>query len=61
MTEAEQLTRVWRLKQMGKALAQCEDPILQRKMVDQMMLEYKPKIGQSVQDLLKSDDNAQSF
>lgn len=51
-----ELTRIWRLQQMGEALAKTSDASEQRKIVDQMQLEFKPIIDRRlfvpVQELL---------
>lgn len=47
-----ELTRIWRLQQMGEALAKTSDAAEQRKIVNQMRLEFKPTIGQPLQELL---------
>ena len=51
-----ELTRIWRLQQMGEALAKTSDASEQREIVDQMQLEFKPIIDRRlfvpVQELL---------
>lgn len=37
---------------MGYALSKTDDPKLQQDIVEQMQLEFKPAIGQSIQELL---------
>ena len=52
MASEQQISRVWRLQQMGKALSKTDDAALQRDIVEQMQLEFKPVIGQPLQELL---------
>lgn len=47
-----ELTRIWRLQQMGEALSKTSDASEQREIVDQMQLEFKSTIGQPLQELL---------
>jgi hypothetical protein len=51
-----ELTRIWRLQQMGEALAKTSDAAEQREIVNQMQLEFKPIIDRRlfvpVQELL---------
>ena len=56
-----ELTRIWRLQQMGEALARTSDASEQREIVDQMQLEFKPipdrRLFVPVQELLSKKLN----
>lgn len=56
-----ELTRIWRLQQMGEALSKTSDASEQREIVDQMQLEFKPipdrRLFVPVQELLSKKLN----